>query len=115
VLRKQDIAVGRSYVNESAHVAREVIEEIDRRKVKYNAFDLLDGRLIPAAMQTCRKSELAHWADREAKPDEIARIHPFEALPWFEAIQEREAKSAEIELTRANIQQVVGNNTIHRW
>ncbi len=47
MLRKQNIAVGRSYVNEGAHIAREVVEEVDRRKVKYNAFDLVDGRLIP--------------------------------------------------------------------
>jgi hypothetical protein len=115
VLNKQNIAVGRTYVNEDAHIAREVVEEIDKRKVKYNAFDLIDGRLIPAALQICRKSDLAHWADREANRDEIAKIHPFEPLPWFEEIPHREVRAAELELTKANLQQVVGNNTIHRW
>jgi hypothetical protein len=115
VFRKQNIAVGRSYVNEDAHIAREVVEEIDRRKVKYNAFDLVDGRLIPAAMQTCRKSDLAHWADREANPAEIARIHPYDPQPWFEGVPQSEVKAAGLELTKANIQQAVGNNTVHRW
>ena len=114
MLRKQNIAVGRSYVNEGAHSAREVVEEVDRRKVKYNAFDLADGRLIPTAMQTCRKSDLALWADREANPDEIGKIHPFDPLPWFEELPHSEVKAARLELTKANIQQVVGNNTIHR-
>jgi len=115
VLRKQIIAVGRSYVNESVNIAREVVEEVDQHKIKYNAFDLKDGGLIPSAMQVCRKSDMAHWADREATPDEIAKIHPFEKLPWFEEVPHREVKGAELELTKANLQQVVGNNNIHRW
>ncbi len=66
-------------------------------------------------MQTCRKSDLAHWADREANPDEMAKIHPFDPLPWFEEVPHNEVKAAGLELTKANLQQVVGNNTIHRW
>ncbi len=115
MLRKQNIAVGRSYVNEAAHIAREVVEELDRRKVRFNAFDLKDGRLIPAALQTIRKSDLARWADREANREEIARIYPFDPAPWFEEVPHSEVKAAELELVKANIQQVVGNNTIHRW
>ena len=114
-MRKQNIAVDRSYVNEKEQIAREVVEEIDQRKVKYNAFDLKDGRLTPAVRQTCRKSDMAHWADREANLDEIVKMHPFEQLPWFEAIPPREVKKAELELTKANIQQVVSNNNLHRW
>ncbi len=115
MLKMQNIAVGRSYVNEGVKIAREVVEEVDQRKIKYNAFDLKDGSLIPVAMQVCRKSDMAHWADREATPDEIAKIHPFDKLPWFEEVPHREVKSAELELTKANLQQVVGNNNIHRW
>lgn len=115
VLNKQDISVGRSYVNEDADIAREVVEEIDDRKIKYNAFDLTGGSLLPELQQVCRKSDLAHWADREANPEEIAKIHPFEQGSWFEELPPSEVKAAELELTKANIQQVVGNNTLHRW
>jgi len=114
-MRKQNIAVGGSYVNERAQIAREVIEEVDQRKIKYNAFDLKDGKVIPYVKQICRKSALALWADREANPEEIAKMHPFDQLPWFETVPPREVKGAELELTKANIQQVVGNNNIHRW
>ncbi len=113
-MRKQNITVGRSYVNERAQIAREVVEEVDQRKIKYNAFDLKNREAIPVVMQICRKSALALWADREANPEEIAKIHPFEQLPWFEAVPPRELRGAELELTKANMQQVVGNNSIHR-
>lgn len=114
VLNKRNIIVGRSYVNENVHIAREVVEEIDHRKIKYNAFDLTDGRLIPTVQQVCKKSELAHWADREANPDEISIIHPFEQRSWFEELPTRELKSTELELTKANLQQVVGYKNMHR-
>jgi hypothetical protein len=66
-------------------------------------------------MQVCKKSDLAYWADREANPGEISKIHPFDQLPWFEDVQNREVKRTELELTKANIQAIVGNNSIHRW
>ena len=116
MLKKQNIAVGRSYVNEGAKIAREVVEELDRRKVKYNAYDLVEGGSTPRLSQICRKSELARWADREANPAEISKIHPFEQLPWIEQVPSpREMKAAELELTKAHLQQVVGNNNLHRW
>jgi hypothetical protein len=114
-MRKQNIAVGKTYVNERAQIAREVVEEVDRRKIKYNAFDLKDSKATPSVMQIFRKSALALLADREANPDEIAKLHPFEQLQWFEVISPREVKGAELELTKAKIQQAVGNNNIHRW
>jgi hypothetical protein len=100
-MRKQNIAVGKSYVNEREQIARQVVEEIDQRKVKYNAFGLKDGRLTPAVGQICRKSDLAHWADREANLDEIAKMHPFEQLPWFEAIPPREVKKNRIGVNKS--------------
>ncbi len=115
MLNKQNITVGRMYVNEDAHIAREVVEEINHCKVKYNAFDLTKGRLILGVMQVCRKSDLAHWANREANPGEISKIHPFDPQPWFEEVPNREVKRKELELTKANIQAVVGNNSMHRW
>jgi hypothetical protein len=34
---------------------------------------------------------------------------------WFQALRPSELKKAELERTRASVEQVVGNNTLHRW
>jgi hypothetical protein len=115
MLDRRDITVGRCYVNERDGTAREVVEELDRQKVKYNAFDLTTGRLAPEPHQICFKGELASWASREANPREIAMLHPLEPSTWFENIPDTEAKLAEVELTKAIMRQLVEHNTFHRW
>ncbi len=75
---KEQIVVGKAYVNERARILREVVEEIDERHVKFNAFDLRSWRLLPSRHRTCEKREIASWAEREARPDETARAHPFQ-------------------------------------
>ncbi len=81
---KERIVVGKAYVNERARVLREVVEEVDEQLVKYNAFDLKTGRLLPSRHRTCAKDDLAAWAEREARPDEARRAHPFEPGEWKE-------------------------------
>ncbi len=76
---KEEIVVGKSYVNEGACIIREVIEELDSRHVKYVVFELETGRMLPARHRVCGKRELRQWADRETKPQEVARMHPFES------------------------------------
>jgi hypothetical protein len=115
MLDKRDITVGGCYVNERDGVAREVVEELDHHKVKYNAFDLTTGRLVPEPHQICFKGELAWWASREANPREIAMLHPFEPTAWFENMPTSEIKSAELELAKSIMLQMVEHNTIHRW
>ncbi len=115
MLKNQAVAVGKAYVNEGARVVREVVEEVDHHRIKYNEFDLATGNLIASPFRICHKSQLARWADREARPVEIARFHPYEPTPWFEAVPSREMKKTELELTKANIEQVAGNYTFHRW
>ncbi len=75
---KEEIVVGKAYVNERACIVREVIEEMDSRHVRYVAFDLETGKLLPARHSVCGKSELKRWADREAGPRERDRIHPYQ-------------------------------------
>ncbi len=75
---KEPIVVGKAYVNERSRVLREVVEEIDEQRIKFNAFDLGTGRLLPSRHRTCGKGEMASWAEREAMPDETARAHPFD-------------------------------------
>ena len=76
---KEEIVVGKSYVNEGACVIREVVEEVDHHRVKYISFEVESGKLLPARHRTCDRRELRRWADREAKAQGTARIHPFEA------------------------------------
>ncbi len=80
---KQDVVVGKSYVNEVESVIREVAEETDAHQVRFHAFDLATGKLIPVTRQTCHRRQLARWADREASPQEIARTHPYAAADPF--------------------------------
>ncbi len=90
---KEEIAVGKAYVNEGACIIREVIEEVDSRHVKYMVFELDTGRLLPARHQVCGKRELRNWADREARPQEVARMHPFDpaerSMDPFSSMQAR--------------------------
>ena len=115
MLKKQTIFVGRSYVSERARVVREVVEEVDRRRVRYNAFDLEDGSLLQAPLQTCFKCQLLRWADREARPGEMARIHPFELAPGFETSAKQESLSRDQERIKAGSEQAAGTNLLHRW
>ncbi len=75
---KEEIVVGKSYVNEGACIIREIVEEIDDRQVRYNVFELESGRLLPARHRVCSRNELRRWADRETMPQERLRIHPYE-------------------------------------
>lgn len=114
MLAKHEITVGKCYVNEGNGIAREVVEEIGRHKVKFNAFDLATGQLVPKPFQICFKSQMAYWADREATPDEIAVIHPYVATDWFQNLPTSEVVQAKLELTKATMLDTVAHNTIHR-
>jgi hypothetical protein len=74
---RQDIVVGRCYVNDSESVIREVVEETDAHYVKYNVFELATGKLIPAPHQICHKRQFARWAHRAASEAEAPRMHPY--------------------------------------
>ena len=75
---KEEIVVGKAYVNEAARVIREVVEEVDDHHVNFNAFELDTGKLIPARHRAAHKRAMARWADRAALPSETDLIHPFE-------------------------------------
>ncbi len=83
---KDEIVVGKSYVNEVEAVIRQVVEETDSHHVMLNAFDLATGKLIPVPHQVCHRRQLARWADREATEQETARTHPYEPSAWFDLI-----------------------------
>ncbi len=101
---KDRIVVGKAYVNERAHVLREVVEEVDDQRVKFNAFDLRTGRLLPSRHRTCDKRDMASWAEREAHPHETARVHPFEPAAWSGAQQLGSDRSITLEAARGALE-----------
>lgn len=105
---KDQIVVGRAYVNGSARVLREVVEEVDEQRVKFNAFDLATGKFLPSRHRTCPKAEIAAWAEREASPREMALIHPFEAAAWVDAPAPREARAIQLEAARSVLEAAAG-------
>jgi hypothetical protein len=115
MLKDKKIIVGKSYVNEDTGTVREVVEEMDGRHIKFNAFDLDTGKLLPAPNQVCHKNQLARWADREARPHEIAKVHPYNYGAWFEDLPVRDETRAQLERTKANVDQMAASRTFHRW
>ncbi len=115
MLKANAVRAGHAYVNERMGTIREVVEEIDRLRIKYNEFDLQTGQLIPAPFQMAYRSQLARWAEREARTFEAARLHRLNKHSWFDAPRPGEIQRTEIELRRASREQVVANNALHRW
>ncbi len=105
---KEEIVVGKSYVNEGACVIREVVEEVDRHRVKYQAFELDSGRLLPARHRECTKGELRRWADREARPNEAARLHPYEQAAWADLLSPSERGALRPEEARTSAEKTPG-------
>jgi hypothetical protein len=111
---KEEIIVGRSYVNEHASVIREVVGEADGHHVSYNAFDLDTGKLIPGLHRVCHVREMARWADREAQEIETARIHPYGPAASVDAFLSREQGTLKPEQARRVIDAAPGTHTFPR-
>jgi hypothetical protein len=84
MLSRREVGIGKCYVKDNAHVAREVIAELYHRKVVYNTYDLLTGKLM-CAQQICSRKQLIRWADREATREESAKLIRDEVTEIFAA------------------------------
>ncbi len=115
MLKADSVRAGHAYVNERTGAIREVVEELDRLRVKYNEFDLRTGELMPAPFRVAYKSQMARWAEREARAFEVSRLHRVNRPSWLDASKPGEMTQMETELRRANQEQVVGRNVLHRW
>lgn len=115
MLKTDSVRAGHAYVHEKLGAIREVVEEIDRLRVKFNEFDLRTGELIPAPFRIAYRSQLARWAEREAMTFEVGRLHTSKGHAWFEPLRPSELQKAELERTRASMEQVVASNILHRW
>lgn len=115
MLKTDSVRVGHAYVSERAGSIREVVEELDRLRIKYNEFDLQTGQLMLAPFRIAYRSQLARWAEREARAFEVARLHRLERHSWHQHSRLDGSQQAELDLRRAHREQAVGNNVLHRW
>lgn len=109
---KEEIVVGKSYVNERACLLREVIEEMDSRHIKYSAFELDSGKWLPARHSICSRQDMQRWADRQARPHEQARIHPFEQEAWFDILLPAQHNAMDPDEARVTIERIPGARTM---
>ncbi len=115
MVRQDSIAVGGAYVNERDGLIREVVEEVDRFRIKVNDFNLQSGRLVLPALRTAYKRGLARWAQREATKPELRRLHPAAEVSVGQPEDPGETQKAEHEHRRARAEQVAALSAMHRW
>ncbi len=82
MLARRQIQVGKCYVNENNRSAREIVS-MDRQTVVYSHYDLDSGRLCGSPNQSCNRSEILHWADREATRREAGSLKRHERESLF--------------------------------
>ncbi len=108
---KDQIVVGRSYVNEDACIVREVVEELDDRRVKFNTFDLSTGKFVPTRHKVWDKAQLARWADRETSLSETALLHPYQSRAWLDTRIPPDSAGSPPEIARSAADEMPGPHT----
>lgn len=71
-----EIKPGKFYANE--YLIREIVEENEEGNVHWRSYILEDGSSTGDS-GLCSKQSIRKWADREATPEEIARLQRQEA------------------------------------
>ena len=84
MLASRQIEVGKCYINENIHSAREV-HRVDRQNVVFSDYDLQTGKLCGSPNKHCSKEEIIHWADREATRAEARSLKREELEALFKA------------------------------
>ncbi len=113
--RSESVKVGTAYVNERDDSIREVVEELDRFRIRFNEYKLQTGRLIAPPLRTAYKRPFIRWASREATPRELALLHPNGKHAWHRPPRPQELRNLEHEHRRAGLEQVVQSSVMHRW
>ncbi len=80
MLRKQDLSVGKCYVNYGGKVARAILGVSDKI-VTFITYHLDTGNSCGSTSE-CTRTDFIRWADHEATPAEIAKTksHGMDAL-----------------------------------
>ncbi len=112
--RSEPVKVGTAYINEREGLIREVIEEVDQFRIKFNEFDKRTGRLISPPMRISYKRPFARWASREASQRELGWLHPNAGHAWLASGKAGEENSLDQDHRRARMEQVIQTNVLHR-
>jgi hypothetical protein len=72
-MKAEQIKLLGCYVNDDKNVLREVWKE-QGDVVHWEGFDLATGEAL-AFSDHCSRMSMARWANREATPEEAARVH----------------------------------------
>ncbi len=115
MLRSETLRVGSAYVNARGSLVREIVEDLDRFRVRFNEFDLNTGRLIAPPLRVSYKRPFARWARREATINELGRLHPGSQRVLVQSARSTETQTLERQHVRARVEQVVHSNVMHRW
>ncbi len=78
-MKGSKVRVGGFYVNESKHLVREITHEDENGNVHWRSYELDDGRATGDFLM-CSPYQILRWADREATPEEVARMERSDAL-----------------------------------
>ena len=70
MLQKQDVIVGKIYVNQGRRIAREVLRA-GEKIVLFNNYHLDTGNSCGSPSE-CTVQDFVHWASDEASPAELA-------------------------------------------
>ena len=85
MLRKQDLSVGKCYVNYGRRVARAILKASDKF-VTFITYHLDTGNSSGTA-SVCTRVDFLRWADHEATPAEIAKLESLEMEDLFPTLE----------------------------
>ena len=72
MLRRQEVTIGKCYVNDARNIAREVVSANDET-VRFHNYHMKTGNSCGSPSE-CARDEFIHWSDREATPAEMASL-----------------------------------------
>lgn len=83
MIRKQDLGVGKCYVNYGREVDRAILGVSDKI-VTFITYHLDTGKSCDSVSE-CTRTDFIRWADHEATPAEIAKLESHETEALFRA------------------------------
>lgn len=99
MLKRREVSAGKIYVNEEKQIARDVVEVVNPGQVKFNEYNLRNGRLMRGLHQVCRRDQMIRWADREATPQERTSLESDKATDIFVTAENEALPTEEVHET----------------
>ncbi len=84
MLRKEDLIVGKFYVNNERRIAREVVRT-SRQRVTFNTYHLDTGNSCGSPSE-CLVEDFIRWAYSELSPAELAALQRPDMRERFQAV-----------------------------